>query len=84
MQFLLLLSALLSTLTGAIAGVRPVDAQVSQAESMLVAQSTPTARQQGVASPIARASRPELVRAIALLDLAVARPAPLDLVRLIE
>lgn len=44
MQFLLLLSALLSTVTGAFAGPRAVEAQVSQSEAHVVATARPAAR----------------------------------------
>lgn len=46
MQFLLLLSALLSAVTGAFAGPRAVEAPVSQAEAQVVATARPAAQSQ--------------------------------------
>lgn len=46
MQFLLLLSALLSAVTGAFAGPRALEAPVSQAEAQVAAIARPAARAQ--------------------------------------
>lgn len=46
MQFLLLLSALLSAVTGAFAGPRTVEAPVSQTEAQVAATARPVARAQ--------------------------------------
>ena len=49
MQFLLLLSALLSAVTGAFAGPRPMGAGMEQAEAQVVASALPAARAQAAA-----------------------------------
>jgi hypothetical protein len=74
MEFLMILSALLSALTGAFAGPRPADARVHQpAAAQSVAAAVPAVR---VAAPASRAAKaiPEPLREAAP---AVAPAAPL-------
>ena len=86
MEFLLVLSALLSALTGAFTGPRDGEARPSQAEAQLVAIAQAGAPVKAAAlrpvqavPPIARLSRqvPDIAPAPALL-------APLAFIRLIE
>lgn len=87
MQFLLLLSALVSVVTGAFGVARPAAPHAGQAESQLVAAIAPAQRPAPVAAAPVLAAKRAPERAIAFPlppELRVARAAPLDPVRLNE
>ncbi len=79
MQILLLLSALLSAVTGAIAGPRVMDGQVGQAEARIVAPARPIAGSEAeeprASEPCARIAR----RSKTLLPAPPATPVALPL-----
>lgn len=86
MQFLLLLSALLSAVTGAFAGPRAVEAPVSQAEAQVAATARPAARVMIAAIlPQRELRRPRADRETgAVAPAAVIAAAPLTDIRLNE
>jgi hypothetical protein len=85
MQFLLLLSALLSAVTGAFAGPRPDLARMSQVEATIVEAAPAAPRRADGARPASGWHRTILDRPLAPLAERMPRPAPaLRFVRLIE
>jgi hypothetical protein len=86
MQFLLLLSALLSAVTGAFAGPRAEGARVEQAETQVIAPAQPA---EHVAVPAPRRTvtcqaRPVMAAMQAPAEPAAVPPAPLASICLIE
>ncbi|HEV2866325.1 MAG TPA: hypothetical protein VGX37_07405 [Allosphingosinicella sp.] len=84
MELLLILSAMLSAVTGAFTGARGEEARVHQSEVTVAAEAT---------VPVARAQAPRALplpavrlagEVLPLLDLAVPAAAPLEAIRLIE
>lgn len=86
MQFLLLLSALLSAVTGAFAGPRAVEARVSQSEARVVAAPRPVQQAQAPERSLS-SSAPPVARNVDVFYAAsdvLPADAPLASIRLIE
>ena len=85
MEFLLILSALLSAVTGAISGARAPEARIHQAEASLAAASAaPAAREQAAIAAVLPDLLPRAQVIPALPVFALAASVPLYADRLIE